>query len=93
MATLTSVFSTLLEHRVMLEQMLLKAGMILSGAKCAQQADHEEVADTINCFRRAVPAAVPGIVFLSGGQSDKAATERLNAICGGKSVPWKLSFS
>jgi fructose-bisphosphate aldolase class I len=94
MATLTSVFAVLFEHGVVLEQMLLKTGMILSGAKCPQQADDEEVAETtINCFRRTVPAAVPGIVFLSGGQSDKAATERLNTICRLKDVPWKLSFS
>ena len=94
MATLTSVFTALFEHRVVLKQMLLKTGMILSGAKCPQQAGDEEVAQTtINCFRRAVPAAVPGIVFLSGGQSDKAAAQRLNAICRLKNVPWKLSFS
>ena len=62
--------------------MLLKTGMILSGAECPQQADVAEVAETtLRCFRRAVPAAVPGIVFLSGGQSDEVATQRLNAIC------------
>ncbi len=93
-ATLKSVFVALFEHRVVLEQMLLKTGMILSGRECPQQADVAEVADTtLRCFRRAVPAAVPGIVFLSGGQSAEAATHRLNAICKAGDVPWKLSFS
>ena len=73
---------------------MLKTGMVLSGKDCAQQADTEEVAEaTIRCLRRAVPAAVPGIVFLSGGQTDVAATERLNAICRVGGVPWTLSFS
>jgi fructose-bisphosphate aldolase class I len=93
-ATLKTVFATLLEHRVVLEMMLLKTGMVLSGKDCPQQADAGRVAEaTIRCLRRAVPAAVPGIVFLSGGQSDVAATERLNAICRADGVPWKLSFS
>jgi fructose-bisphosphate aldolase class I len=77
-----------------LEQILLKTGMILSGAECPQQADVAVVAETTRrCLRRAVPAAVPGIVFLSGGQSDEVATQRLNAICRAGDVPWKLSFS
>ena len=81
-ATLECVFDALFDQRVLLEGMLLKTGMVLSGKDCPQQADVEEVAEaTIRCLRRAVPAAVPGIVFLSGGQSDVAATERLNAIC------------
>jgi fructose-bisphosphate aldolase class I len=68
--------------------------MILSGAECPQQADVAVVAETTRrCLRRAVPAAVPGIVFLSGGQSDEVATQRLNAICRAGDVPWKLSFS
>jgi fructose-bisphosphate aldolase, class I len=68
--------------------------MVLSGKDCPQQAAVSEVAEaTLRCFRREVPAAVPGIVFLSGGQSDVAATERLNAICQTGGVPWKLSFS
>lgn len=93
-ATLESVFAALFEHRVVLEQMLLKTGMILSGAECPQPADVDEVAEaTVRCFRRAVPSAVPGIVFLSGGQSDEAATQRLNAICKAGDVPWRLSFS
>jgi fructose-bisphosphate aldolase class I len=93
-ATLKSVFGALFEYRVVLEQMLLKTGMILSGRECPQQADVAEVAETtLRCFRRAVPAAVPGIVFLSGGQGDEEATLRLNAICRAGDVPWKLSFS
>ena len=92
--TLKSVFGALVEHRVVLEQILLKTGMILSGAECPQQADVAVVAEaTRRCLRRAVPAAVPGIVFLSGGQSDEVATQRLNAICRAGDVPWKLSFS
>ncbi|HEY5074429.1 MAG TPA: class I fructose-bisphosphate aldolase [Pyrinomonadaceae bacterium] len=91
---LKSVSNALFEHRVVLEQMLLKTGMVLSGKDCPQQADVAEVADaTIRCLLRSVPAAVPGIVFLSGGQSDEAATQRLNAICGVRDIPWKLSFS
>jgi fructose-bisphosphate aldolase class I len=92
--TLNSVFAALFEHRIVLEQMLLKTGMILSGAECPEQAAVEVVAEaTQRCLRRAVPAAVSGIVFLSGGQSDAAATQRLNAICRGGDAPWKLSFS
>ena len=92
--TLNSVFNALFKHRVVLEEMLLKTGMVLSGKDCSEQADLPEVAEaTIRCLRRSVPAAVPGIVFLSGGQSDEAATRRLNAICGVSDIPWKLSFS
>jgi fructose-bisphosphate aldolase, class I len=92
--TLKTVFDALFEHRVVLEQMLLKSGMVLSGKDCPQQADASEVAAaTLRCFRRTVPAAVPGIVFLSGGQSAVAATERLNAICRAGGIPWKLTFS
>ncbi len=91
---LKSVFAALFEHRVVLELMLLKTGMILSGADCPQQADVAGVAGaTLRCFRRTVPAAVPGVMFLSGGQSDEVATQRLNAICQAGDVPWRLSFS
>ena len=93
-ATLKSVFDALSEHRVVLERMLLKTGMVLPGKECPQQAGVAEVAEaTLRCLRRFVPAAVPGVVFLSGGQSDEAATERLNAICRGSDVLWKLTFS
>jgi fructose-bisphosphate aldolase, class I len=92
--TLKTVFNALFDHQVVLEQMLLKTGMVLSGAECPVQADIAEVAEmTLRCLRRAVPAAVPGIVFLSGGQSDEEATERLNAICQAGNAPWKLTFS
>ena len=92
--TLGCVFGSLLEHQVTLEHMLLKTGMVLSGSKSAEQASVAAVAEATNrCLRRAVPAAVPGIVFLSGGQSDIVATERLNAICAAGAAPWTLSFS
>jgi len=91
---LSCVFGSLHEHQVSLEHVLLKTSMILPGSKCSDQADVAAVADaTIRCLRRAVPSAVPGIVFLSGGQSDVAATERLNAICMAGDLPWTLSFS
>jgi fructose-bisphosphate aldolase class I len=92
--TLNTVFAALFAHRVFLETMLLKTGMVLSGTECPKQSEVEEVAEaTLRCLRRAVPAAVAGIVFLSGGQNDVIATERLNAICRKGGVPWKLSFS
>ena len=93
-AALKSVFAALFDHRVVLETMLLKTGMVLAGRDCSRQVDVGKVAEaTVRCLGRAVPAAVPGIVFLSGGQSDLAATERLNAICRLDGVPWALSFS
>ncbi|MBI2357915.1 MAG: fructose-bisphosphate aldolase class I [Deltaproteobacteria bacterium] len=93
-ATLRCVFSELLEHRVALEGMLLKPSMVLSGKECPKQASVEEVATaTMRCLRRVVPAAVPGIVFLSGGQSAERATEHLNAMNGMDSHPWEVSFS
>ncbi|MGH8838981.1 MAG: class I fructose-bisphosphate aldolase, partial [Jiangellaceae bacterium] len=76
------------------EGMLLKPNMVLSGKDCPQQAGPDEVADrTIRCFRSVVPAAVPGIVFLSGGQSDEEATANLNAMNAKGPHPWQLSFS
>lgn len=93
-ATLRSVFSALLEHCVYLEGILLKPNMVLSGKNCPIQASVEEVADrTLRCFRQVVPAAVPGIVFLSGGQSSEMATEHLNAMNALGNSPWELSFS
>lgn len=93
-ATLAAVFAALFDHHVALEGMLLKTGMVLSGKACPRQAETAEVAEaTLRCLRRCVPAAVPGVVFLSGGQSDVSATERLNAICGAGGTPWTLSFS
>ena len=93
-ATLAAVFAALFDHRIVLEQMLLKTGMVLSGADCPEQAGAGLVAGaTRRCLRRGVPAAVAGIVFLSGGQSDGDATRRLDAICRGADAPWTLSFS
>jgi len=92
--TLRSVFDALAEHRVVLEEMLLKPNMVLSGKECPQQASVEEVAEaTVRCMKRVVPAAVPGLVFLSGGQSDQQATEHLNAMNRLEGLPWQLSFS
>jgi len=92
--TLKSVFSALQEHRVMLEGTLLKPNMVLSGKSCPKQASVQEVAEaTVRCLRRTVPAAVPGIVFLSGGQSPEQATEHLNAMNAIGVFPWELSFS
>ena len=92
--TLRSVFDALADHRVVLEGMLLKPNMVLSGKDCPQQASVQEVAEaTVRCLKRVVPAAVPGIVFLSGGQTDLQATEHLNAMNQIEDLPWQLSFS
>jgi fructose-bisphosphate aldolase class I len=93
-ATLRSLFAALYEHNVMLEGTILKASMVLSGKDCDEQADTEEVAEsTILCLKSAVPAVLPGIVFLSGGQSDEDATAHLNAMNRLGPHPWPLSFS
>ncbi len=92
---LRTVFAELALQEVGLEGMLLKANLVLSGKDCPEQAGIEEVAlRTLRCMKRTVPAAVPGIVFLSGGQSDEQATLRLNAMnkLPGP-APWRLSFS
>ena len=75
--------------------MLLKPNMVISGKEAPQQAGVEEVARaTVECLLRTVPAAVPGIVFLSGGQSDRQATAHLNAMNSlYENLPWELSFS
>ena len=92
--TLRSVFDSLAEHRIVLEGMLLKPNMVLSGKDCPQQASVQEVAEaTVRCLKHVVPAAVPGIVFLSGGQTDQQATEHLNAMNRIANLPWQLSFS
>ena len=94
-AVLHAVFHALFEQGVSLESMLLKPNMVIAGKDCSRQASVQEVATaTLRCLRRHVPAAVPGIVFLSGGQKDRLATAHLNAINrlpGPK--PWKISFS
>ena len=92
---LHNVFHALFEQCVSLERMLLKPNMTISGKGCAKQASVQEVATaTLRCLRRHVPAAVPGIVFLSGGQNDHVATAHLDAM-NKISVPkpWKLTFS
>jgi fructose-bisphosphate aldolase class I len=92
--TLHAVFTELRDQRVHPEGMLLKPNMVLSGYENGQQASHEQVAEeTIRCFKRHVPSAVPGIVFLSGGQSDEDATANLNAMNAIGPHPWQLSFS
>lgn len=94
-SVLHTVFDALFEQCVRLEGMLLKPNMVISGKECRKQASVEEVAAaTLRCLRRHVPAAVPGIVFLSGGQSDVLATAHLNAINKlDLPKPWKISFS
>jgi fructose-bisphosphate aldolase class I len=92
--TLHAVFTELRDQRAHFEQMLLKPNMVLSGYDASGRAGIQEVADqTIRCFRRHVPAAVPGIVFLSGGQTDEDATAHLNAMNAMGPHPWELSFS
>jgi fructose-bisphosphate aldolase class I len=93
-----AVFTELHDQRVRLEGMLLKPNMVLSGYDCPDQAGVDEVAEaTLRCLRHNVPAAVPGIVFLSGGQTDEAATAHLDAINRQShslgAQPWELSFS
>lgn len=94
--TLNAVYEALYLHRVVLEHSVLKPSMVISGKKCPKQAPVDEVAArTVRVLKRSVPAAVAGIVFLSGGQSDEVATAHLNAMNAqfkGK-LPWPLSFS
>ena len=93
-AALRAVFARLAEQRVLLEGIVLKPNMLLSGYDCPEQAGVEEVAErTLECFRRVVPAAVPGIAFLSGGQSDELAAAHLNAMNTTGGAPWELTFS
>jgi fructose-bisphosphate aldolase, class I len=94
-ATLHTVFAALDRQRVSPEGMLLKPNMVVSGKSCTRQAGVQEVAEaTVRSLRRTVPAAVPGIVFLSGGQSDELATAHLNAMnAKAEAHPWQLSFS
>jgi fructose-bisphosphate aldolase class I len=93
--TLHRVFDALYDQRVEFEGMLLKPNMVIPGkAHPSYPVSPETVADaTIACFRRTVPAAVPGIVFLSGGQGDEEATANLNAINAKGPHPWNVSFS
>lgn len=94
---LHTLYDQLARQRVDLRGTLLKPNMVVSGKDAAARAHAQEVAErTLDCLMREVPAAVPGIVFLSGGQSDDEATENLDAInraAAGMNVPWELSFS
>jgi len=91
---LRSLFDALFNQNVMLEGTILKASMVVPGKGCDEQASIEEVAEaTLMCLKSTVPAILPGIVFLSGGQSDEAATAHLNAMNEMGPNPWPLSFS
>jgi fructose-bisphosphate aldolase, class I len=96
---LTHVFTHLRAQRVLLEGMILKPNMVLPGLDCPQQESVDEVVDaTVACLLRAVPAAVPGVAFLSGGQPAKLASARLNAMNApsarhASKVPWAITFS
>jgi fructose-bisphosphate aldolase, class I len=93
---LRTVFSSLQSQHVMLKGMILKPNMVLAGSGCAKQYSDEEVADaTVNCLMRVVPHEVPGIAFLSGGQSAGQASSRLNAmnVRYKSALPWALTFS
>ena len=92
--TLLKVFDNLLLHNVDLKGICLKPNMIISGSENSQRSTSKEIAQmTVDCFKECVPEEVPGIVFLSGGQSEIEATENLNEINKIENTPWKLSFS
>jgi fructose-bisphosphate aldolase class I len=93
-ATLRSLFHQLYEQNVLLEGTILKASMVISGSEAASRANVQDVAEaTVQCLLNAVPAALSGVVFLSGGQSDEEATAHLDAMNKLGSFPWPLSFS
>ncbi|MDP2685067.1 MAG: class I fructose-bisphosphate aldolase [bacterium] len=88
------MFEQLKQHKVQLDGLILKSSMVISGDECKDQATADEIAEaTLRCFKKSVPAEVPGIVFLSGGQTDTQATENLNAVNKMKPSPWTISFS
>jgi fructose-bisphosphate aldolase class I len=92
--TLQALFTELFDQRVQREGTLLKTNMVLSGYDSSDQADDDTVAElTIKCLKNTVPAAVPGVVFLSGGMADEDATARLNVMNQRGPHPWELSFS
>ena len=92
--TLEAVFAALQSQRVRLEGIVLKPNMIVSGGACERQAGVDVVADqTLEVLRRHVPTAVPGIAFLSGGQSEESATQHLSAMNARGAQPWELTFS
>jgi fructose-bisphosphate aldolase, class I len=91
---LTEVFLQLFEHRIYLEGMVLKPNMVISGKKAEKRAPPEEVAQaTVRCLKRHVPSAIPGIAFLSGGQSPQEATLHLSLINQMSGLPWHVTFS
>jgi fructose-bisphosphate aldolase class I len=91
---LRAVFTELFDQRVDVAGTLLKPNMVLSGYEATERAGHREVAEcTVQCLERHVPAAVPGVVFLSGGQSEEDATAHLSAINAQGPLPWAVSFS
>ena len=93
-AALRALYDELYAQGIHLEGTILKPNMVLSGTTCATQAGVEEVAEqTVKCLKRAVPSAMPGICFLSGGQSDEDATAHLSAMNAMYDTPWQLSFS
>ena len=93
--TLREVFDQLAQQKVLLEGMLLKPSMVISGGSAAKRAEPREVAErTIECFKRSLPASVPGVVFLSGGEPDDSVTANLNALNQrADEAPWEFSFS
>lgn len=92
--TLQATFAALHDLNVNLEGMILKPNMIVPGINCERQASVEEVAEkTVLCLKTAVPKAVPGIAFLSGGQSEEQATAHLSAMNASSDLPWALTFS
>jgi len=93
-ATLRATYAAMAAYNVSIEHLILKTSMVVSGKDNARQAGVDEVAErTVRVLKRTVPAAQPGIVFLSGGQSDEAATAHLNAMAAMKGLPWPLTFS
>ncbi len=91
---LQATFTQLHQQRVVLAGTLLKPNMVIAAKDCPQQQDTTTVASrTVACLRHCVPAPLSGIVFLSGGQSEQAATAHLNAMNSGEALPWRLSFS
>jgi len=88
------ILEALYLHKVILEGIVVKTNMVLSGSECPEQADEDTVAsETIKCLRRTLPPAIPGIAFLSGGQSDEKSTAHLNAMNVRGPQPWRLTFS
>jgi fructose-bisphosphate aldolase class I len=93
-ATLRATYAAMAAYNVSLEHLILKTSMVVSGKDNKRQAGVDEVAErTVRVLKRTVPSAQPGIVFLSGGQSDEAATAHLNAMAAMKGLPWPLTFS